>query len=405
MKPSFQQAAKSAIAYTDQLITLFGPRLAGTKNCLDAATHLRDQLAGVCGNARLETFSTRPGVFNGFFIIEPFFYMMFSIVALSGSIKLAALGFLFTISYGFLQFSYYKEFFSFLFPLRSCANVSAALEPEGTIAQQILISGHHDSAYEMRIMRRHQRLYGLKIIIPDIAIMTGFLGTLSLLILEWMTGKPSPLSFGMQFYWLLSIPLACSKMFMVSKNGTPGAGDNLIASAMLVEFARFFTIGAGKSSLKNTRLQFVSFDAEEAGLRGARAFAKTHRADLTSLPTFLLNIDSIYNLSEIKFLTSDLNHIVPLDASLAKLCMQTAHEAGYPARLSTMKFGGGSTDAAELAKIGVKCTTLLAMPTDLIRSGMVYHTMQDLPEAIERLAVEASLEVLYNVVIKLDQII
>jgi hypothetical protein len=403
MKLSFQQAANSALAYTHQLITAYGPRLAGTKNCLQAASHLRDRLANVCGKADLEHFTTRPGVFNGFFLIEPTLYILFSLVALLGHIQIAALGILLTIVYGFLQFGYYKEYFGFLFPKRTCANVIASLEPIKRVEQQILLSGHHDSAYEMRMLRSHQRFYGLKIILPDIAIMTGLVAALLWLGIEWTTGKTPEIAIGLQLFWLLSIPVAGTKFFMVGTKGTPGAGDNLISSAMLVEFAKFFAADSGISSLQHTRLKFVSFDAEEAGLRGARSFAENHLRELTCLPTYLLNMDSIYKVSELKFLISDLNHTVKLDKTLASLCLQTAHQAGYPAQLSTMKFGGGSTDAAELAKIGVHCTTLLAMPTDLIRSGMVYHTMQDLPEAIEPLAVQACLEVLHNVVIHLDQ--
>ena len=115
MKLSFHQAAKSALEYTDQLITAYGPRLAGTKNCLQAASHLRDRLAEICGNAELELFTTRPGVFNGFFLIEPTLYIIFSLTALLGHIEIAALGFLFTTVYGFLQFGYYKEYFGFLY--------------------------------------------------------------------------------------------------------------------------------------------------------------------------------------------------------------------------------------------------------------------------------------------------
>jgi len=46
--------------------------------------------------------------------------------------------------------------------------------------------------------------------------------------------------------------------------------------------------------LAQTRLIFASFDAEEAGLRGSRAYVRAHRAELAALPTCNLNIDSIY---------------------------------------------------------------------------------------------------------------
>ena len=68
-----------------------------------------------------------------------------------------------------------------------------------------------------------------------------------------------------------------------------------------------------------------------------------------------------------------------------------------------MVFGGGGTDAAELTRAGVRATTLVAMPTSLVREGLVYHTMQDTVDAIEPAAVEACLRIAHDLVLELDQ--
>lgn len=398
-----QQSAQKAIDYTDTLIQRYGPRLAGTDRCLQAAQHLHHDLQSICGRARLEYFQTHPGVFNGFFLLEPLFHFLFTIAALLGWVRLAAPGYLLTIVYGFLQFGYYKEYFKHLFPQRTCANVTAHLEPQQDVRQQIIISGHHDSAHEMRMLRRHQKLYALKVIIPDMMLVASSLAAWIWLGVEFFTGHAPAFAFSLQVLWWISIPVVGSKMWMIGKNGTPGAGDNLIASAMLVELADHFAAQSGRNKLAHTRLIFASFDAEEAGLRGARAYAQQHAQELTALPTWMINIDSIYELNELKFLTTDLNDTIPLDLPLATHCLNTAEKSGYRAHLEPMKFGGGSTDAAELAKIGVRCTTILAMSTQLIRDGLVYHTMQDLPEAIEPQAVKACLDVIMRVVEEMDQ--
>ncbi|NLX44395.1 MAG: M28 family peptidase [Treponema sp.] len=60
-----------------------------------------------------------------------------------------------------------------------------------------------------------------------------------------------------------------------SDEGSPGAGDNMAASAIALEiFKEFAERRAAGAGLKRTRLAFASFDAEEAGLRGARVFAR-----------------------------------------------------------------------------------------------------------------------------------
>jgi hypothetical protein len=105
----------------------------------------------------------------------------------------------------------------------------------------------------------------------------------------------------------------------------------------------------------------------------------------------------------LQFLISDLNGSLKLSKELAEECQGLANRAGLSSRLTRMVFGGGSTDAAELTKAGVKATTMLAMPTDLVRDGLVYHTVNDTVDAIEPEAVRACLEVASRLVEELDR--
>jgi Zn-dependent M28 family amino/carboxypeptidase len=194
-------------------------------------------------------------------------------------------------------------------------------------------------------------------------------------------------------------------MARLTKNVSSGAGDNLIASAMLVALAdRFRDPGRrGCSTLEHTRLIFASFDAEESGLRGSCTWVKAHRGELAGLPAFALNIDSIYYQKELQFLVTDLNDHVRLDRELALGCVRIARALGTPAKTRKMLFGGGGTDAAELAKAGVRATTMIAMPTSLVRDGLVYHTMRDTVDAIEPEAVSACLGVAEGLALQLDR--
>jgi putative aminopeptidase FrvX len=173
---------------------------------------------------------------------------------------------------------------------------------------------------------------------------------------------------------------------------------------MLVELARSFAAqdAVSRSVLKHTRLIFASFDAEEAGLRGSRAWVRTHRAEIEALPSLALNIDSIYKAADLQFMVSDLNSHIALDRDLVRLCRDIAARIGYPSAEGVMRFGGGGTDAAELAKAGVCATTMIAMSTRMVRDGLVYHTMRDTVAAIEPHAVEACLAVAERLACELD---
>ncbi len=68
-----------------------------------------------------------------------------------------------------------------------------------------------------------------------------------------------------------------------------------------------------------------------------------------------------------------------------------------------MIFGGGATDAAESARIGILATTIIAMPTNIVREGMVYHTRNDTVEFIEPEVVEGCLKIACDYLLKKDK--
>jgi aminopeptidase YwaD len=400
----FRRHALNALESTRSLIERFGPRLAGTPGCQGAAQALQEELKAVCGQAELEPFRTHPGAFMGYFKINAVLYLICTVLLCLSLPVPAALGFTFIIISGFAEFGYYREFFDRLYPARDCANLVARLEPQEKATCQVILSGHHDSAYTLNFLNGFQKLYALKVILPDVMYTMGFLFAWYWCLSDWMTGKGPEFAPYVNACLVFGILFAASKYFVISSHGTPGAGDNLIASTMVVELAKLFTSAdaAGRSALCHTRLMLVSFDAEEAGLRGARAFAARHRAELQALPTYMLNIDSIYQLKELQFLTTDLNGTVNLSPEVAETCARLAEQAGYPHKPVKMVFGGGGTDAAELARVGVQATTLLAMNTALVRDGLVYHTIRDTVDAVEPQAVEACLRIAYEFVWEIE---
>ncbi len=402
---TFHPAAMRALATTGDLIEHFGPRLAGSESCWNAARSLQQNLQVSCGHADLEPFAAHPKAFMGSLQLSALVYFV-SVGFLHFDMPyLAAICFLCIALIGIFEFGYYREFIDRLFSKKDCANLVARLEPEEEVVQQLIISGHHDSAQESGLLRRWQKLYALKIVMVDYFNTVG-------LVFSWLwvfyrvTSEKTP-SFVPYSTWFLTFGsvFVLSRLFIVSQRVTPGAGDNLIVSAMLPELADMFVKleCPGKSTLRRTRLIFVSFDAEEFGLRGSKEFARRHQAELESLPTYMLNIDCVYKVNEVQFLTTDINNTRQLSRALAEKCANLAGRAGYPQKLSRMPFGGGGTDAAALVRMGVKATTLVAMPVGLIRDGLVYHTLQDTVDAIEVEAVEACLNIAHDLVQAIDQ--
>ncbi len=417
-RKTFSSATVRALGRTRALIDRFGGRLAGSDACRQTAEALRETFQEICGNAALEPFVTHPGAFTGFYRIDIGLYLIGFCLLLVGQPLAAGLVLLFMATAAGMQFGWYAEFYDRLYPAATCYNLTAVLEPRGQATRQLILSAHHDSANELKFLKKHQKWYGLKIIVPDFFRLLAL--TYAWVWVGWRAVTGANPYFGIWVLVLL-IPgtyFVLTKFSLFEPWAVPGAGDNLIASAMLVELAGMLRDPErlGDSVLEHTRLVFASFDAEESGLRGSRAWAAKHREEIAALPTYALNIDSIFTAADLQFLVSDLNSHVKLDRGLAEQCLRIARarldapegasleEGKLPARLVPMRFGGGATDATELQRAGARSTTMIAMPAGLIRDGLAYHTMRDTVEAIEPEAVEACLLVAEGLARDIDKI-
>lgn len=396
--------ARGALRLTSRIIDRYGPRLTGTENCRWAADELYEELNSACDTAGREPFEVRPGSFLGFMKVSPTLFIAATFLLFFGYVPVAAIVYTIAAFMAFTQFICYRQVFDPFYPVREGVNVYGVIEPAGEVRSQVVVSGHHDSAYEFTLMARLPRAYRF--------CVAGMILALTLApVFAWASvASYNPWGGGSGIAHALTVGAIVSFVFMVpmyfftGRNGTPGAGDNLIASAMIVELAGYYGKAkkAGNRTLRHTRLIFASFDAEEAGLRGSRAFVKRHREDLRAVPTNVLNLDSIYRADRIKFLVSDINGFVRLSRSMAEDCMAVAARAGYEAKVFRVYPGVGGTDAAEFAKIGVEATTLIALPTDVEKERMVYHTQEDTVESIEPGAVEACIRIIHGYIINKD---
>ncbi len=397
--------AQSALLQTGQWIERFGGRLAGSPANQKTANELCAELKKSGAQAKADPFTTHPDTFTQFYRIHAGLYFLALVFLFVNLPFFAAITFTMIIAGLILEFGRYVEFYDRFFPAKSGYNVTAVLEPKGEPRQQLIFSGHHDSARELKFLRKWQKWYGLRIILPEMFHFLGAGISWSWVLWESITRITPPFAAAGKWALLIGMAFVLSKVFMFSREVSPGAGDNLIASAIVVELAKIFADPhlQGQSTLQHTRLILASFDAEESGVRGSRAWVKANRHQINQLPTWAFNIDSIYKVADLQCLTSDLNHHVALDKEFAQHCVDIAAKQGISVRLARMRYGGGATDAVELARAGVRATTLIGMSSEVVRDGLVYHTTLDTVDAIEPAAVEAALNLAANLAQTLDQ--
>ncbi len=389
-----KQIREKSFELVKKIIDQVGPRLAGTKQSIDGGDLLYREIEGYTQDVSKEYFNVYKGAFLGWIKILVASYLLgilflwFDFPIISIVLTIASLFIL------VFQFFLYKPLIDKLYPKKTGMNIIGKIEPTEKVKRQVIISGHHDSARVFNFLIHQPKLYNLRV--------TGGIGLIIALLVSsifLVFFNDGILVIIIKVLLSLGFLLTGQMWFFAGKNGTPGAGDNLISSAVAVEIGRYFS----HEQLKHTRIIIASFDAEEEGLRGARAYALKHENDFKEVPTYLLNADCPYFLKDIFFLTTDINCSVPLSEKLANELVEVASSLGYSTSAKPIEFLTGGTDAGELAKKGVFATTLMAMPWSNSQRANVYHTPNDTIDSIDPMAIDAMIDIFITYIIKEDK--
>ncbi|HSN78433.1 MAG TPA: M28 family peptidase [Anaerolineae bacterium] len=399
-----QAAAEAALRLAGRLIDAIGPRPSGSAASRQAADALHAEAAQFADRAWSEDFPVHPGAFLGWIRLLVLLYIagvallwleVFWLAAL-----LATLGIVILIG----QFFFYRELLDPFFPRQTGRNVLAALEPAGEARGQLIVSGHHDSARIFNFLAQRPALYPWRVT-GGIAIYVLFLLTCWLLVLwTFISGAAAGWSAVAASLFSLLLLWVGQLWWFASSQSTPGAGDNLASTAAAWEALRHMagekTAGRG---LQHLRVIAASWDAEEAGLRGARAWVKAAPDDdRLALPTWNLNLECLYDAEEFFLLTSDVNGTVQLSPELAGQCQRLLAGRGRDVPAKPIAFLTGGTDAGELARGGAQATTLIGMPWGNTQRSSVYHTPRDVLSAVSPEAVAAAMGLAIDLASELD---
>jgi hypothetical protein len=390
--------ASLALELTDSLIKKHGPRLAGSAACRETADDLAGQYKPFCTRVSSDSFRFHAKAYQMPLRLAGYCYII-SLVLLYVGLPFSALLLLsLFLWYVWRESISYRPILENLSKKEEGKNVTAVLEPSGEVHDTLIFSGHHDSATLPRYSRMEKIPYLLHVLLPDALFVLLCTESVVQLLTEIFTGRLLAVglpSVGLLIYLVLltaGIPLVWGMRKNYLDEASPGAGDNLVSSAMTVELARYFDWKKKCGEpLSHTRLVFVSFDGEEAGLRGSRKWFASHK-DLTK-GAHMLNFDCPYYADQLKFLDKDINGKQPLSAKLSHEMVRIAKGMGYQAETMSIPFLSGGTDAAEGTRAGVESCTLTAVAWGNPKYPSVYHSREDVVDAIEKETLERSLSV------------
>lgn len=152
-----------------------------------------------------------------------------------------------------------------------------------------------------------------------------------------------------------------------------GANDNLSACFMGIAVLREMErLGVQTES---TEVGVILTGAEEAGIRGAKAWCKAHAGDYADVPTYILCFDTIHDPRQLMVNFRYLNGTVKADRALGEAFLRAAEEAQVPCKRGLVPLMGGATDSAGFTQGGFRSVAVTGLAHKL---EDYYHTRRGL---------------------------
>lgn len=384
----FKQCIAYSIEGIRHVIETFGPREPGSEGERKAQGYFAGELSAWTDEVRNENFTVHPKAFMGFMVVTGFLLLMATALYWIAPVVALPLSIL-AVTVTVVQFLMYRRFLDPLFPRRTSTNVLAVRRPAGEARRRIIISGHADAAYEWRLFIAGGQAF-LKVVIVG-AILSGvgkvafdliavFSGNLFLPPVEGLLRTSG-------FVQLAGVPFFIALLFFSNFRAVcPGANDNLTGS--LVAMAVMKYLHETGTRFKHTEVHCLITGSEEAGLRGAKAYAEEHVAELKSMKTAFLALETFRDLEHLSIYNRDMSGTVHNDPETCTLLQQAGRNCGFELPLASVYLG--STDAAALSQAGIPAAALAAMDPAPPR---YYHTRLDHWDNLNPECIEAALHI------------
>lgn len=376
-----------------------GPRPAGSEQEHEAQQLMAAELGGACDKVEIEPFDVHPGAFLGWILTDGIMMIAAIVLFFFGmsaiALALCALSLIFAI----VEFLLYKKLLDPFFPKKTSHNVVAVRKPKGEVKRRIIFSGHADSANEWRFTYYG----GSKLLVPIIGL--SFVGILLGLVLGiWAVAAGHAFSAAdsgalnvMRYVFLAWIPILFTALFFENKKRpVMGANDDLTGcfiSMAVVKYMQQHDI-----RFENTEVWVVLTGSEEAGLRGAKAFCKAHKNELSDVETVFVGLDTIRDYDFAAVYSRDLTGTVKNDAGACALVKEAAKQTGLDLPYKSVFFG--ATDAAAVTQAGMKAVSVAAMDP---APAKYYHTRLDTADNLDIKTVEAVLGVALETAFLFDE--
>ena len=407
-KFDIKRQTEYAVKGITKVCNKIGPRKPGSPEEHRAQKWFEKDMKNYCDETKIEEFTLHRQGFMGFIPftvccgVASVFVNWFasSIIALI----LCILAFIPLI----FEFLMYKQFDDFLFPKQTSHNMIATRKPKGEVKKRIIMIGHSDSQFEWNI---NYLIGGLQAkLLVEIPAVIGLVIDTIVAIICIIVGAinggvfaakdiPAAHTLFLVFFIIsiIFVPFELSFIFFQSwTKSVPGASDNL--SGCYVGMGTIKALAEADIRFENTEVVMICSGSEEAGLRGAKAYAKAHEQELKEIPTVVVAMDTFRDLETMAVYDRDLSGTLKHHKGVKELVHDACANCGYDVKYESIYIG--ACDAAAFTQRGIPATGFAAMDPAPPR---YYHTRLDTPENLRPDAIEVGLEIMVETLCMFDK--
>lgn len=365
-----------------------GPRPSGSEEELKAQEFIVHQTGKAADDVKTEEFTIARKAFFGWMRIDAValfaatFFLMFHMPV--AALVLAAIAVICLMG----EFLFYREFLDPFYPKQTSHNTIMTRQPKDEVKRVIIFGGHCDSSYEWR----YTHLGGAPLMyFSFIYAALGLIWNIVFSIVAIAgSGAFTPSAENIAWYaWagLAFIPAYVMLFIFINYNVcVDGANDNLtgcLCSAAVLKF-----LDDNDIRFENTQVVAMLSGSEEAGLRGAKAYAKAHAAELKEKETMFVGLDTFKDYDDMFIYNRDMSGLTKHDERCCRLMKKAAQNAGIDMKYSVI-FAGAS-DAAAMTQAGIPSASLCAMNPG---PPKYYHTRDDKADILDLKTIEKGIEI------------
>ncbi|MFX0182162.1 MAG: M28 family metallopeptidase [Candidatus Hodarchaeota archaeon] len=411
--PRLDSSGQEMIQFIQRICDEVGPRPGGSESEHKAGKIVYDEFKEFCDDVIQEEFTCHPQGFLDFIWLTATFYILGFISYFFFSPILSVLLVFSSIAIYSLQQNFLYEVVDFLFPEKTSYHIIGKIKPKQNPKNLILLSGHHDSAFEFPLL---SKLGGKSVLFIIFTIAGAFLNIFlsllkSILLLSekgsFDSGDPFEFMHNIQqpsvldtidllqliFFTIGSVVVIILALFLRSNKSVLGANDNLSAIAAVLECGKYLS----QNKPKQTEVWLVSFAGEEH-MRGSKRFVSRHREELEKRRAFLLNLEGL-SADEYLIATAEYMFLTKHSFKVYKKLEKSAKKVDLPFRVGPLFFPG--SDAANFSRKGLNATTLFGIPPK--DTPIYWHTLQDTPDRLNGASIAKAAEVVLQFVYDVDE--